>query len=281
VSLDGRSDLDVPRASSHDGPLSLMIVGDSTAFTDDRGPQVPMTPHLYPQVAARELASRLDREVVTTVVARPGMTVRDAVRTVTKEQHVQYDVLAHADAVVLGVGSFDHAPIGVPAAVEVLGTYLRPTRLRRRVRAGLRASYPVLVRMSGGRIRRTAWSEFVRLYTELADHVRGLTWGRVAGVALGPTSHRSAYYGGVHPGHADAEARQAALAGELGFVPVDVWPLVAPHADALNVDGIHWPPAAHAAVGQAVADALEPALRGVAPTVGLPPAAAAALGRTR
>jgi diglucosylglycerate octanoyltransferase len=274
-------DLDVPRALSHDGPLSLVVVADSTAFTDHLGPQVPTTAHLYPQVAARTLAAALGREVTATVVARPGMTVRDATRTVTKDQHVQYDVLAHADAVVLGVGSFDHAPLGVPPSVEAVAAYLRPTGLRRRVRGTLKAAYPWLVRATGGRRTRTPWDEFERLFVELAEHVRGLTWGRVAGAAVGPTSHRSRYYGPGHPTHARSQSRHLDLAERHGFRGVAAWPLVEPYADELNVDGIHWPVAAHEAVGRAVAAALLPALRGEAPTVGLPSAAAAALGRDR
>jgi diglucosylglycerate octanoyltransferase len=279
--VDPAFDLDVPRALSHDGPLSLVVVGDSTAFTDHLGPQVPSTSHLYPQVAARELGAALGREVEVTVVARPGMTVRDAVRTVTKEQHVQYDVLAHADAVVVGVGSFDHAPAGVPPSLETVAAYLRPTPVRRQVRRGLKAAYPWLVRATGGRRTRTPRREFDRLFGELLDHVRGLTWGRVAGAAVGPTSHRSRYYGPGHPTHAASETHHLAVAERYGFRGVAAWPLVEPHADDLNLDGIHWPSAAHEAVGRAVAAALVPALRGEAPTVGLPAAAAAALGRDR
>jgi hypothetical protein len=111
--------------------------------------------------------------------------------------------------------------------------------------------------------------------------VRGLTWGRVAGVAVGPTSHRSSYYGRRHPLHAQREAHQLDVAARHGFRGVASWPLVEPHCGQLNVDGIHWPAAAHRAVGLAVAAALVPALRGDVPTVGLPPAAAAALGRDR
>lgn len=270
-------DLDGPRAQTHDGPLSLVVIADSTAFTDHLGPQLPHTPHLYPQVAARALADALDRDVVATVVARPGTTVRDAVRTVTKDQHVQFDLLASADAVVVGVGSFDHAPAGVPPSIEALATHLRPARLRRRVRRGLRASYPWLARTVGRHRSRTPVTEFDRLFAQLLDHVRGLTWGRVAGVALGPTSHRSRYYGGAHRIHAAREAHHLAVARAHGFATVATWPLVAPHADALNVDGIHWPPAAHDAVGRAVAATLLPALSGTAPTVGLPPAVEAAI----
>ncbi|MEX1177910.1 MAG: hypothetical protein WEB09_05570 [Nitriliruptor sp.] len=274
-------DLDQPRALGHDGPLSLVVVADSTAFTDHLGPQLPSTPHLYPQVVARRLAAELGREVVATVVARPGMTVRDAVRTVTKDQHVQFDVLARADAVVIGVGSFDHAPLGVPPAVEVLATYLRPSALRRRVRRVLKASYPWLANTAGARRTRTSLDEFDRLFVELLDHVRGLTWGRVAGAVVGPTSHRSRYYGQGHHAHPHRETHQLELAERFGFTGVASWPHVRPHADELNVDGIHWPPAAHEAVGRAVADALLPALRGAGPTVGLPAAAAEALGRER
>lgn len=269
--------LALPRARTHDGPLSLVVVADSTAFTDAQGPQVPTTAHLYPQVVARRLATALDREVVPTVVARPGLTVRDAVRTVTKDQHVQFDVLAHADAVVVGVGSFDHAPLGVPPTVELVAAHLRPAPVRRTARRALAASYPALIRTHAGRRTRTPWPEFARLYAQLLDHVRGLTWGRVAGAAVGPTSHRSAYYGHTHPTHERRETATLALAEDHGFRGVTAWPRVLPHADALNVDGIHWPATAHEAVGEAVAAALLPALRGHGPVVGLPAGARRAI----
>jgi diglucosylglycerate octanoyltransferase len=259
------------------GGLRLVVLGDSTSFTDASGPQLPDHPTLYPNVAAALLRERLDRDVEVTVVARPGTTVREALRTITKDRHVQFDVIAGADALVVGVGSFDHAPGGVPPAVEVVVPYLRPAGVRRRVRSTLRAAYPRIVQLTGGRLARTPEGEFRRMYAQLLDHLRGLTWGRAAGVAVGPTSHRSAYYGHRHPLHGAREALQLRLAEEHGFAPVASWPLVAPHADDLNPDGIHWPAAAHQAVGTAVADALLPQLTGERSPVGLPPAAAAAL----
>lgn len=274
-------DLAVPRVATHDGPVSLVVVADSTAFTDAEGPQLPHTPHLYPQVAARSLATALDREVVPTVIARPGLTVRDAVRTVTKDQHVQFDVLAHADAVVVGVGSFDHAPLGVPPTVELVAAHLRPAAVRRRTRTALAAAYPWLVRSHGGRRTRTTLGEFDRLYAQLLEHLRGLTWGRVPGVAVGPTSHRSRYYGHTHPTHAAREAHTLRRAQDHGFAGVAAWPLVEPHAEALNVDGIHWPAVAHQHIGAAVAEALLPGLTGRGPLIGLPATARAALDADR
>jgi diglucosylglycerate octanoyltransferase len=253
-------------------PVSVLVLGDSTAFTDASGPQLPDAPHLYPNVAARHLADRLGRDVEVTVVAQPGATVREALRAATKDRHVQFDLLAHADAVVVGVGSFDHAPAGVPPSVQAVVPYLRPAALRRRVRTGLHRAYPLLVTLRRGRGTRTPPREFHRLYGQLLDQVRSITWGRAAGVALGPTSHRSDYYGHRHPGHARAEARQLAQARAHGFAAVPVWSRVVDHLDALNDDGIHWPAAVHAAIGADVASALVPQLTGAAPTTGLPAA---------
>jgi diglucosylglycerate octanoyltransferase len=264
-------------AAGEKRPLRLVVIGDSTSFTDASGPQLPDHPALYPNVAAAELRRALDRDVEVTVLARPGTTVREALRLVTKDRHAQFDVIGHADALVVGVGSFDHAPGGVPPAVEAVVPYLRPTRVRRWARTWLRGAYPRVVRATGGRLSRTPQREFERMFAQLLDHLRGLTWGRAAGVVLGPTSHRSAYYGHRHPRHAEREALQLRLGAAHGFATVATWPLVHAFADELNPDGIHWPAAAHRAVGTAAAAALMPQLRGEAPVVGLPAAAVAAL----
>jgi len=256
-----------------DGPLSVVVLGDSTAFVDESGPRLPDAAHLYPNVLRDHLAAALDRPVTVTVSARPGQTVRDAAHAVLKDQHLQFDLLARADAVVLGLGSFDHAPAGVPAALEATLPYLWPAPVRRRARAWSRAAYPHLVRATGARLRRTPASEFTRLFTQLLEQVRGLTWGRAAGVVLGPTSHRAAYYGHRHPRFPAAEAHQLRLARDLGFAAVPVWPHVLAHLEHLNVDGIHWPRPTHAAVGRAAAEALLPQLRDDAPRIGLPRAA--------
>lgn len=257
--------------------VRVLVLGDSTAFTDHVGPQLPDAAHLYPQVLRSRLADGLQRDVEVVVVAQPGATVREAVRAVSKDRHVQFDLLARADAMVIGIGSFDHAPAGVPPAVQAVVPYLRPTAVRRRVRASLHRLYPRLVRLRRGRGSRTPPAEFARLYGELLDHVRSITWGRAAGAVLGPTSHRSDYYGHRHPGHGRAQARQLALARAHGFPAIATWPIVQRHLDALNADGIHWPPPVHEAVGSALAAALLPQLQGSAPMPGLPDAAARAL----
>ena len=245
------------------GVVRLVVLGDSLAFTDEQGPQLPHAAHLWPNVATDRLVTALDLPVTVQVLARPARTVPEALDLVRKDRHVQFEVLARAHAVVVALGSYDHAPMGVPAPVAALVPYLRPPRLRRTVRTGLHRAYPLLVRATGGRFPRTPRRTFARAHDALLAHVRGVAHG-AAGVAVGPGSHRSAYYGDRHPGFAGRAAAQLAQAAGQGFTPVPAWEHVLPHVRSLNDDGIHWPREAHAAVGAAVAQALLPQLRGEA-----------------
>lgn len=245
-------------------PLRLVVLGDSTAFTDDEGPQLPGHPTLYPNVLARQLEADLGRSVAVTVLARAGMTVHEALRTVTKDRHAQFDVLAGADAVVVAIGGIDHAPGGVPAVVDAVVPHLRPPGLRRWVRGRLHAAYPWIVRATRWRLRRTPAAQFDLLFDRLLLVVRGLAAG-AAMVVAGPTSHRAAFYAGRHPLHPVAEAEQLAVAARHAIPGLPIWRLVEPHADRLNPDGIHWPAEAHAAVGAALAAVLLPQIRGETP----------------
>lgn len=245
------------------GPVRLVVLGDSFSFTDATGPQLPSAPHLWPNVVADRVAADLGVPVQVQVLASPARTVRAALDLVRKDQHVQFEVLAHADAVVVALGSYDHAPMGIPAPVKAVVPFLRPPRLRRTVRGWLHRCYPIAVRLSGGRFTRTPASTFARTYDDLLAHVRGVAHG-AAGVAVGPGSHRSDYYGGRHVRFPERAAAQLAQAAAQGFVPVDAWSHVLAHVGDLNADGIHWPSPAHAAVGEAVAAALLPQLRGEA-----------------
>jgi len=249
--------------------LRLVVIGDSTAFTDARGPHLPSEAGLYPNVVRAALERALDRPVAVNVLARAGTHTRDAYRMVLKDRHAQFEVLMGADAVVVGVGSFDHAPAGVPATVESLVPLLRSRRLRRTARRALHAVHPWGVRLTRGRFARAPLGEWRRTYDGLLFQVRALTQG-AAGVVMGPTSHRSAYYGDLHPLHAAREAEQRAIAERHGFPFVASWPLVEPFAARLNPDGIHWPAEAHAAVGEALAAPLVAQLTGATPKPSIP-----------
>lgn len=250
-------------------PLRLVVLGDSTCFIDGTGPRMPGHPDVWPTVLAAQLEDALSRPVRTNVVARPGMTVQDAWDAVSKDQHVMFETLMGADAVVLSVGSFDHAPFGMPPAIGATLPYLRSDRVRRRVRKLLHDAYPVVVRATGARFTRTAPATFDRLYDQVLTQVRGLA-NQAAMVALGPTSHRSPYYGHRHPRHPDRSRDQEAIARRHGLDWVPTWPLVEPHAEDLNSDGIHWPAKAHRAVAEAVLPLLIAQLRGESARPGPP-----------
>lgn len=245
-------------------PLRLVVLGDSLAFTDARAPQLPSDPALYPNVAARTIEAALLRPVTVNVLARAGSDVRDAWKLVFKDRHVQFELLMGADAVIVAVGSFDHAPAGVPPVLEAVIPFLHPAPVRRRARALLRSIHPWGVRATAGRFARTPWSEFERLYGAILHQVRSLAAGS-AGVVLAPTSHRSAYYGNVHPQRVARERGQIAIAEHHGYPVVRSWPLVQPFTDRLNPDGIHWPTEAHAAIGRALGEQLAAQLLDDAP----------------
>ena len=244
-------------------PLRLVIIGDSTSFTDDVGPKLPGDKALYPNVLAARIESALERPVAVNVLARAGSDVREAWRVVAKDRHAQFEVLMGADAVVVGIGSIDHAPAGVPAVVETMIPYLRPEGVRRFVRKNVYRAHPFLVRATGGRFTHTAPGEFARLYDAVLFQVRALARG-AAGVALGPTSHRSRFYGKGHRVLRPREAMQREIAERHGFPFVSAWDIVESHADRLNPDGIHWPHAAHEDIAEALADRLIEQLRGSA-----------------
>lgn len=255
--------------SAEQGPLRMVVVGDSTCFVDETGPQMPGHPGVWPTMLAAILEAELERPVEPHVVARPGMTVHDAWSIVSKDQHVKFELLMGADLVVLSVGSFDHAPFGIPPAISAMVPYLRGDAVRRRVREALHDLYPLVVTATRGRWTRTAPATFDRLYDQVLVQLRGLA-RTAAMAAVGPTSHRSAYYGKDHPRHADRSRSQGELALGHGIPFVPSWPLVVPFADQLNVDGIHWPRPAHEAVAEALAAVLLPQLRGQNPTPGPP-----------
>jgi len=240
--------------------LRVAVVGDSTAFTDATGPLPPDADVLWPNVLARELTDRTGRAAAVTVWARPGVDALVAWQALTKDRHLMFDVIGPADVVVIAIGSLDHAPAGLPPVLDDVIPRLRPAGLRRRVRSTVRRAHPWVVRLRGARGVRTPAAVFAHRYRQVLDQARGLTMGRAVCVALGPTSHRARHHGGTHPRRAESERRQLALAEIAGWSTVPVWEHVAPFADRLNPDGVHWPAEAHGAVGRAAAAAVADAL---------------------
>ena len=173
--------------SGQGGVLRVAVIGDSTAFTDASGPLPPDAVVLWPNVMARELATGLGHEVDVTVWARPGVDALAAWQALTKDRHLMFDVVGPADVVVVAIGSFDHAPAGLPPVLDDVIPRLRPATLRRWVRRTVRGLHPGIVRLRGAGGVRTPPAVFADRYGRVLDQARGLTMGRAACVALGPT----------------------------------------------------------------------------------------------
>lgn len=242
-------------------PLRLVVLADSFAFTDHHGPQLPDEPALFPNVTARELERLTGRSVRVATIAAAGWGVRELWRALTKDRHLQFEVLAGADAVVVAVGSYDHLPAGLPVSLAGLVPHVRSAPLRRRLRRWIDEGDRLLIRATGGRFRRVPMPEFERLYDLALRQIRGLTHGAPT-VAVGPAGQRSERYGRRNPHLALGEVLQERIADRHGIAFVPSRPLVSPHRDGLNPDGIHWPHEAHREVGRAAGAILADQLTG-------------------
>lgn len=242
-------------------PLRLVVLADSFAFTDHHGPQLPDEPALFPNVTARELERLTGRSVRVATIAAAGWGVRELWRALTKDRHLQFEVLAGADAVVVAVGSYDHLPAGLPVSLAGLVPHIRSAPLRRRLRRWIECGDRLLIRTTGGRFRRVPAPEFERLYDLALGQIRGLTHGAPT-VALGPAGQRSERYGRRNPHLVVGEALQERVADRHGIAFVPCRSLVSPHGDGLNPDGIHWPHGAHEVVGRAAGVVLADQLTG-------------------
>jgi lysophospholipase L1-like esterase len=236
-------------------PSRLVVLGDSFTFHGPDGPVPLHEPRLYPNVLRDRLAAATDRDWDVAVIARAGWSVRDVWLALQKDVYLQQRVLVGAEAVVLGVGSFDWVPVGVPTPVRALLPYVRPTELRRRLRILLDRHHHVLVRATGGRIVRTPDAVFAHNWRKSVEGIR-LFAPQAALCALEPGVHRAPYYGYLHPHHARGLALTRRLGAETGVPLVDLPAIGARHLDGLNVDGIHWSWAQHAEVAAAMAEAL-------------------------
>jgi len=239
----------------------LVVLGDSLTFHDDTGPVPLAEPRLWPNLPASALQERTAQPWDAVVVARAGWSVRDTWLALQKDVHLQQQVLMGADAVVMAVGSTDQLPVGVPRVVNAALPYVRPTRLRRRLRRGLDAAHPHLVAATRGALVWTPPPVYAHCWRKTIGGLRLFAPGAPLCAVL-PGIHVGRYYGGGHnPQHERYAALTARLAAEEGVPVVDLAALTRPWLDRLNPDGLHWPYGLHADVAAAMAAALDASLQ--------------------
>lgn len=225
------------------------MIADSLSFHGPDRPEPLTDPRLYPQVAANALGWEVD------VVARMGWTARDAWWALTRDPLVYSVLVPRASAVMLGVGSFDYLPASVPTYLREGLSYVRPGRLRRRLKTTYRTVHPRIVRVTGGRMRMLPQAATDHYLTRCVGGLRLLHPGLPV-IGLVPHEHHSPYYGYVNGGHGAAAAAARAWGERHGVPLVDAAAIVAPHLEAgpMNPDGMHFSWAAHAEIGQRLAE---------------------------
>ncbi len=243
-------------ADSHDA-RHVLFLADSLSFHGPGRPERPDDPRLYPQVCTQVMSEHAGGPVQADVVARLGWTARDAWWAMTKDPRVWGVLVPRADALVLGVGQFDHLPAAVPSWLRESIPYVRPGRLRRQVRSLHASASPRIIRLTDGRLRQLPQAATDRYLTRLVEGAR--FWRPGIPVALlGPSPHAAPTYPS-HRQHGPAvdAARRWARAHDVAFVDLD--PIVGPSlADGSgNPDGMHWSWPVHRQVGSALAAAFD------------------------
>lgn len=241
-----------------DGPL-LLVLADSLAFHGPRRAEPADEPRLWPNVAAAALGGRAE------LVAGFGWTARDAWWALTTDPRV-WAVMPRVDALVLGVGSMDTLPSPLPSYLREGLRYLRPDRLRRRVRRAYLAAQPWVARAQAGLFGGWPVTLPPRVSVRCLERCRSAVHSLrpdLPVVAVLPSVHRAPAYGYRHPGRAPAAAAISRWAGAAGVQLIDLPALVSEHviSGQGNPDGMHWGWSAHAAVGKAVAGNLTTMLK--------------------
>lgn len=223
----------------------LLVLADSLAFHGPSEVVPPRDPRLYPQVAGKGLNADVD------LVARPGWTARDAWWALTKDPVVWGEYLPRASYVVLGVGQMDQLPAAIPTWLRESVPYVRPGSVRRRVRRGLLACTPYIIKATDGRMRQLPQAATDHYLTRIVEGIRYLRPGLPI-VLLGPAPWTGPVYPSQRPHRAAvAASRRWAASHDVPLIALD--PIVGPHLATCNPDGMHWSWEVHALVGQAVA----------------------------
>jgi len=241
--------------------VRVLVIADSLAFHGPTQPELLTHRGLWPNVLAAVLTERRGAPVEVDLVARYGMTAREAWWALTKDPRTYSLLLPGADAVVLAVGNMDYLPAVLPAWVRGGIDYLRPDALRYRVALSFHTWHPRVVRVTG-RWMRTLPQAATDAYLSLC--VRGVRHYRAGVPVVGnvPPLHDARYFAHLVHGHDRAVAAMQAWGDREGVPLLDLNPLVNPAvaAGTINTDGIHWSWAVHRAVGEAYAELLDPLL---------------------
>ena len=235
---------------SSDRPV-LLVLADSLSYYGPEGGLPADDPRIWPNLVAAELGWDVE------LVARIGWTCRDAWWALTQDPRV-WSAIPKAGAVVYAVGGMDSLPSPLPTALRELIRYVRPSALRRYVRAGYGWVQPRAAKLG----RPVALPPHLSVhYLEASRNSLSYVRPDLPFVACLPSVHRCAAYGNVHAGREPAVAAVTAWADEHDVPLVDLKAAVEANIDSgeANPDGIHWGWDAHRKVADAMIEVLSAA----------------------
>nr|WP_238815797.1 diglucosylglycerate octanoyltransferase [Nocardia brasiliensis] len=242
---------DQPRpavATSGERPV-LLVIADSLSYFGPKGGLPADHPRIWPNLVGAELGWEVE------LVGRIGWTCRDAYWALIGDPRV-WAAVPRAGAVVFAVGGMDSLPSPLPTALRELIRYVRPSGVRRGVRATYNWLQPKLSKLG----RPVALPPKVSVdYLEQSREALAQLRPDLPVVAVLPSVHDCAAYGRVHTGREPAVRALREWSGRTGVPLVDLAEAVRDNifsGDA-NPDGIHWGWAGHEAVANAMVKALQ------------------------
>ncbi|ADG97482.1 conserved hypothetical protein [Segniliparus rotundus DSM 44985] len=232
---------------------TLLVLADSLAYYGPNGALASDDPRIWPNLVAAELGWQLE------LVAQIGWTSREAYWALMKDPRA-WAALPKAGALVIAVCGMDSLPSPLPTALRESMRYIRPPRLRRRVREAYQWAQPKLAPIG--------WP--IALPAGLTVHYQERIRSSVAAlrpdlqvVATLPSVHCAPSYARAHRGRPKTAAALSDWARSHRLRVVDLKAAVEEHvfAGRGNPDGIHWGFEGH----ERVAAAMLRALRGEQP----------------
>jgi hypothetical protein len=239
---------------------TVVVLSDSLAICDERGPRKFNSPVLYPARLADRLERTTGRPWKALVFARFSWSVYWAGREMGHRPDI-HRALSTASAVVVGLGGIDAVAIGTPRGIGV--TSLKPTksrflrrnaRLRRWANTMLDRSYSLVVRLLGQHFRHTPPKALERSLKVLVDAIRSAS-PNVPIVWILPPNARPAKFGGEIRFYSDTRRRIADMARGEGIRLVAAEEVVNTWEGPLP-DAVHWPVGLHERMAATIYTAL-------------------------
>jgi hypothetical protein len=241
----------MPEPTPCEPKKALLVLADSLAYFGPNGGLPADDPRIWPNLVAAQLGWRLE------LVAQIGWTSREAYWALIKDPRA-WAALPTAGALVLAVGGMDSLPSPLPTALREMIRYIRPPRLRRRVREGYQWAQPRLAPL-GWPIALPA-----KLTVEYQEQIRSSVATLrpdLPVIATLPPTHCAPSYAKVHRARPKVAAKLAAWARIHDLPLVDLLEATGQHvlAGRGNPDGIHWGFEGHESAARAMLRALDEA----------------------